>query len=181
MPEASSGSTPHATWGTPPQRPEIRRNQVWLPSLPFPPGPPEFSPTHHSSGVLSPHPSSYRIINCSQLDSGDVPTLRGTAPPVALCSGLGPTGHTCSAPQSPAGPPGKSGPGNASLKELEGWGRFSGMLGRTGGWGGSRPGFADSGLGRPAEHKLPHPLLSPPTPPCRFPPGGGLRDAGLPG
>lgn len=90
---------------------------------------PGFGPAHHSSGVLSPHPSSYGIRNCSRLGSGGLPTLRGTAPLMALCSGLG---HTCSTPRSPAGPLGKSGPGNASLKELAGWGRFSGTRGGPG-------------------------------------------------
>lgn len=179
MPEASSGSTPPRCLGNPtPKAGDLQKPglgaQPALPSW----ARPGFSPAHHSSGVLSPHPSSYGIRNCSRLGSGGLPTLPGTAPPMVLCSGLG---HTCSTPRSPAGPLGKSGPGNASLKELAGWGRFSGT------WGGPGPGAAPGrdlltvGSGRAAEHKLPHPLLSPPTPPCRFPPGGGLQDAGLPG
>lgn len=130
VPEASSGSTPPRCLGNPtPKAGDLQKPglgaQPALPSW----ARPGFSPAHHSSGVLSPHPSSYGIRNCSRLGSGGLPTLRGTALPMALCSGLG---HTCSTPRSPAGPLGKSGPGNASLKELAGWGRFSGTRGGPG-------------------------------------------------
>lgn len=50
---------PHAAWGTPPRRPAICRNQVWAPSLPFPPGPNRglAPPTTHQ-GFSAPTPAA---------------------------------------------------------------------------------------------------------------------------